>query len=70
MRIAPRTGLCTSTWRVGLGVADTGFDELRELCCSTGDDVSLAIAMYGQVAGLASNTGTAKHLCWLPNSSG
>jgi hypothetical protein len=53
MRIAPRTGLCTSTWRVGLGVADTGFDELRELCCSAGDDMSLAIAMYGQVAGLA-----------------
>ena len=52
MRIAPRTGLCTSTWRVGLGVADTGFDELRGLCCSAGDDMSLAIAMYGQVAGL------------------
>ena len=29
MRIAPRTALCASTWRVGLGVADTGFDELR-----------------------------------------
>ena len=53
MRIAPRTVLCTSTWRVGLGVADTGFDELRELCCSAGDDVSLAIAMYGQVVGLS-----------------
>ena len=38
MRIAPRTALCMSTWRVGLGVADTGFDELRELCCSAGDD--------------------------------
>ena len=52
MRIAPRTALCASTWRVGLGVADTGFDELRELCCSAGDDMSLAIAMYGQLAGL------------------
>ncbi len=52
MRIAPRTGLCASTWRVGLGVADTGFDELRGLCGSAGDDMSLAIAMYGQVAGL------------------
>jgi class 3 adenylate cyclase len=52
MRIAPRTALCSSTWRAGLGVADTGFDELRELCCSAGDDLSLAIAMYGQVLGL------------------
>jgi class 3 adenylate cyclase len=53
MRIAPRTGLCTSTWHAGLGVADTGFDELRELCCSAGDDMSLAVAMYGQVDGLS-----------------
>ena len=48
----PRTALCTSTWRAGLGVADTGFDELRELCASAGDDLSLAIGMYGQVVGL------------------
>ncbi len=34
MRIAPRTLLCVSTWDAGLGVADTGFDELRELCAS------------------------------------
>ena len=45
--------LCASTWRAGLGVADTGFDELRELCASAGDDVSLAIGMYGQVVGLS-----------------
>ena len=53
MRIAPRTALCASTWRAGLGVADTGFDELRELCRRVGDDVSLAIAMYGQVMALS-----------------
>ena len=53
MRIAPRTKLCTSTWGAGLGLADTGFDELRDLCCSARDDMSLAIAMYGQVAGLS-----------------
>ena len=53
MRIRPRTLLCTTMWRVGLGVADTGFDELRELCASAGDDVSLAIGMYGQVVGLS-----------------
>ena len=52
MRIAPRTALSASTWRVGLGVADTGFDELRGLCASAGDDVSLAVGMYGQVVGL------------------
>ena len=53
MRIRPRTALCTSTWRVGLGVADTGFDELRGLCSSAGDTVSLAIGMHGQVLGLS-----------------
>ena len=53
MRIRPRTALCTSTWRVGLGVADTGFDELRGLCASVGDDLSLAIGMFGQVVGLS-----------------
>src|SRR6478752_5217345 len=51
-RIRPRMALCMTTWRVGLGVADTGFDELRGLCCSAGDDLSLAIGMYGQVVGL------------------
>jgi adenylate cyclase len=34
MRIRPRTLLCATTWRAGLGVADTGFDELRGLCRS------------------------------------
>src|SRR6476659_2086920 len=53
MRIRPRTALCTTTWRAGLGVADTGFDELRELCASAGDDMSLAIGMFGQMAGLS-----------------
>jgi len=52
-RIRPRMALCTRIWRAGLGVADTGFDELRGLCYSVGDDVSLAIAMYGQVVALS-----------------
>jgi adenylate cyclase len=47
MGIAPRTLLCGSTWRVGGSVADTGFDELRELTTAAGDHVSLAIAMAG-----------------------
>ena len=47
MIITPRTLLCGSTWRVGGSVADTGFDELRELTTAAGDHVSLAIAMAG-----------------------
>jgi adenylate cyclase len=47
MRIAPRTLLCGTTWRVSLRVADTGFDELRDLAAAAGDRVSLAIGMAG-----------------------
>jgi len=49
MRIAPRTLLCGSAFRVGGSGADTGFDELRDLCTAAGDQVSLAIGMTGQV---------------------
>ena len=49
MRIAPRTLLCASAWRVGGSGADTGFDELRELCTAAGDQRSLAIGMAGLV---------------------
>jgi adenylate cyclase len=49
MRIAPRTLLSGSAWRVGGSGADTGFDQLRELCTTAGDQVSLAIGMTGQV---------------------
>lgn len=47
MRIAPRTLLCLNTVRVAGSVADTGFDELRDLCTAAGDTVSLAIGMAG-----------------------
>jgi adenylate cyclase len=47
MRIAPRTLLCGSTFRVGAGVTNTGFDELRDLCELSGDKVSLAVGMCG-----------------------
>jgi adenylate cyclase len=53
MRIAPRTLLCGSAWRVGASIADTGFDELRELCTAAGDKVSLAIGMAGLLTVLA-----------------
>jgi adenylate cyclase len=49
MRIAPRTLLSASAWRVGGSGADTGFDELRDLCTAAGDQRSLAIGMTGQV---------------------
>jgi adenylate cyclase len=49
MRIAPRTLLSGSAWRVGGSGADTGFDELRDLCATAGDQRSLAIGMTGQV---------------------
>ncbi len=49
MRIAPRTLLCATIWRVGGDLADIGFDELRELATATGDKRSLAIGMTGLV---------------------
>jgi adenylate cyclase len=47
MRIAPRLLLCINTVRVAGSIADTGFDELRDLCSAAGDTVSLAIGMGG-----------------------
>ncbi len=49
MRIAARTLLCGTAFRVGGSGADTGFDELRNLCTATGDQRSLAIGMAGCV---------------------
>jgi class 3 adenylate cyclase len=49
MRIAPRTMLCGTAWRVHENAATDRFDELRELCAAAGDKASLAIAMAGLV---------------------
>ncbi len=49
MRIAPRTMLCGTAWRVHEHVAGARFEELRELCIAAGDKASLAIAMAGLV---------------------
>ena len=49
MRIAPRTMLCGTAFRVHEHVAGARFDELRELCTAAGDKASLAIAMAGLV---------------------
>ncbi len=48
-RIAPRTMLCGTAFRVHEHVAGDRFDELRELCTAAGDKASLAIAMAGLV---------------------
>ena len=55
MQIAPQTLLSGSAFRVGGSGADTGFDELRDLCTAAGDQVSLAIGMTGQVAAQVTN---------------
>jgi hypothetical protein len=49
MRIAPRTMLCGTAYRVRVNLAGGRFDELRQLCTAAGDKASLAIAMAGLV---------------------
>ncbi|MGA7054269.1 MAG: cyclase, partial [Mycobacterium sp.] len=49
MRIAPRTMLCGTAWRVHDHAARDRFDELRQLCAAAGDKASLAIGMAGLV---------------------
>jgi hypothetical protein len=49
IRIAPRTMLCGTAYRVHANDAAARFDELRQLCTAAGDKASLAIAMAGMV---------------------
>jgi class 3 adenylate cyclase len=49
MRVAPRTMLCGTAYRVHQHVVGARFDELRELCAAAGDKASLAIGMAGLV---------------------
>jgi class 3 adenylate cyclase len=49
MRIAPRTLLCGTAWRIHMDVAGDRFEELRQLCTAAGDKASLAIGMAGLV---------------------
>jgi class 3 adenylate cyclase len=49
VRIAPRSMLCGTAWRVHENVAGARFEELRQLCTAAGDKASLAIAMAGLV---------------------
>ena len=52
MRIAARTLLCGSAWRIAGSVPDAGLEELRALTEAAGDRRSLAIAMAGVVPAL------------------
>lgn len=52
-QIAPRTLICATTFRVGGGPADTGFDELQKLTTAAGDKVSQIIGMAGYLTTLA-----------------
>jgi class 3 adenylate cyclase len=49
MRIAPRTMLCGTAYRVHANDAGARVDELRQLCAFTGDKAPLAVAMAGLV---------------------
>ena len=49
LRIAPRTMLCATAYRVDDRTARDRFDELQQLCAAAGDKASLAIAMAGLV---------------------
>lgn len=53
MRIAPRTMLCGTGWRVHASLGGDRFDELRRLCSAVGDKASLGIATAGMVVGHA-----------------
>jgi class 3 adenylate cyclase len=52
MRIAPRTLLCGTAWRVHADTSSERFEELRELCSLAGDKASFAMGMAGQVLNL------------------
>lgn len=52
LRIAPRTLLCATSWFAGGTLADTGFDELRDLAGAADDKVSLAMGMAGWLPAL------------------
>ncbi|OBF81500.1 cyclase [Mycobacterium sp. 852002-51163_SCH5372311] len=55
MQIEPRTLLCATTAWALVRPADTGFEELRELCRLADDQVSMAIGMSGFIMALAAD---------------
>jgi adenylate cyclase len=69
MAIAARTPLCALAYRQGGGGADTGFEELRELCAAAGDRQSLAIGMTGLITWQACKPTAGRHRVLPTNSS-
>ena len=51
LRIAPRTILCATGWRVNANDSAVRFEELRELCAIAGDKTSLVIGIMGPMSG-------------------
>jgi adenylate cyclase len=49
MRIAPRTILCATGWRVHADDSHVRFEELRELCTLAGDKTPLALGISGPI---------------------
>ena len=50
MRIATRTTLCATDWRVHADDSGIRFEELRELCARAGDKTSLAFGIMGPMS--------------------
>ncbi len=50
MRIAPRTALCATDWRVHADDSGVRFEQLRELCAVANDKTSLALGMMGPMS--------------------
>jgi adenylate cyclase len=48
-RIAPRVQISATAWRAGGSGGESGFEELRDLCTTAGDQRSLAMGMAGQI---------------------
>ena len=48
-RIASRAQITATAWRAGGSGAESGFEELRDLCLAVGDQRSLAMGMAGQI---------------------
>ncbi|KZS72003.1 hypothetical protein A4G29_03945 [Mycobacterium kansasii] len=55
LQIQSQTLLCATAFLAARNAADTGFEELRELCTAAGDGISLAIGMSGIIMALAVN---------------
>ncbi len=68
MRIAPRTILCATGWRVHADDSHVRFEELRELCALAGDKTPLAIGIAGPIQCTTSAARSSRRHDWHPNN--